>query len=196
MNAYLPGVFAATYDSDIGKSLWVFLNQKDNIVRMQTASALDRPAVEGVETQLLSEFGEAVFGVAVTNDRIKQMIGHMVRQIMEAMGYVIAVQNVKITNGAPFTRATRYKKLPDDMTFYVFQHPDDHRSVALTADKAGTRLPKLESGTWHYWKSFRGGLRGRIAFGLENDAKARADIVSQGYYCYRIERMMCAPKKL
>jgi hypothetical protein len=186
MDHFDPGVFAALYGTDLGKRLWALLNTADNLVRMETATALERPAVEGVEEQLLREFGEAVL-----EDRVKQMIGRMVRQIMERRGYVLDVGNVKMTSGAPFSRATRYK-LPDDMTFHVFKSHDDPRNTALTTDKAGTRLLNDTGARWTYWKSFRGGVRGRIAFDLQDEAKARSDIVQQGYHLHRIERLVRA----
>ena len=98
---------------------------------METAAQLDRPAVEGIEESLLSEFGEAVL-----DGRTKQMIGHMVRQIMENRGYVVAQQNVKVTNGAPFTRATRYKK-PDCVTYHVHRNIKSTQVLGLTQDREG-----------------------------------------------------------
>ena len=124
------------------------------------------------------------------------MIGHMVRQIMERHGYIIAAQNVKITNGGPFSRATRYKRT-GDMVYHVFRSSKDGHIFALTADKAGTQLPNNQpaSGTrWIYVKSFRGGLRGRIVFGLEDEVTARAAIAKNGFHIYPNERMLRAAK--
>jgi len=189
MTVYEPGVFSKLYDSPIGVQLWGFLNEAESVIRMETATGLERPAVEGLEEPLLERFGSSVL-----EDRTKQMIGHMVRQVMERNGYIIDVQNVKITNGAPFSRATRYK-LPEDMTFYVFRNSKSPKMFALTADKAGNRLHgdgTANDGTWKYWKNFRGGLRGRIAFSLENEAAARAEIAEKGYYVYEMKRILSA----
>lgn len=184
MANYNPGVFASLFNSELGQSLWSFLNQPDTIVQLETATALDRPAVEAIEEPLLEKFGAAVL-----EDRVKQMIGHMVRQIMEHRGYVIGVQNTKITNGAPFSRATKYR-LPDDMVFHVFRSTKAPRTLALTGDKAGARLPAGDK--WSYWKSFRGGLRGRIAFGLDDEKKARAEITLKGHFVYEMPRLLKA----
>jgi len=183
---YSPGIFASLYASSLGKKIWSFLNEPENILRMKTATTLERPAVEGIEDQLLQEFKEAIL-----NDRVKQMVGHMVRQIMENCGYVVAVQNVKVTNGAPFSRATRYKKR-DEMTYHVWKRTSNARSLALTADKTVSRLPG-DKKAWIYWKSFRGALRGLIAFDLKDDAAARAAIVQQGCYTYEMKRLLKAP---
>jgi hypothetical protein len=187
---YNPSVFAAHYQTELGSALWRFLNEPETVVRMETATALDRPAVEAIEEHLLERFGEAVL-----DDRTKQMIGHMVRQVMERRGYIIAVQNTKITNGAPFSRATKYKRR-DDMVFYAFRNATAPRTIALTADRLAERLlpvdyPKMGA-KWLYWKSFRGQLRGRVAFGLNDYERARADITHQGYHIYEMPRLLLA----
>jgi hypothetical protein len=185
MPTYNPETFASSYATALGGALWEFLNEPQIVASMETATALGAPAVEGIEEQLLGRFENEV--EQLMSDRIKQMIGHMVRQVMEGRGYVIDMQNVKITNGAPFSRATRYKR-PDSFIFHIFNDANDFRNVALTGDKAGSALPK---GTkWRYWKSFQGRVRGRIAFGLTNENAARADINASGYHLYRMERML------
>lgn len=187
MLKFEPGVFKASYETKEGKDLWDFLNEPMTVAQMETATALGRPAVEGIEEPLLENFGKAVL-----NDRTKQMLGRMVRQIMEHRGYVIDQQNVKITNGAPFSRATRYKRR-DAMTFHAHLSSLDKRKIALTADKAGHALPR-DKERWAYWKSFEGGLRGRIAFGLKEEEQARKEIANNGYYIYRRDRILHAAK--
>lgn len=181
---YQPGVYAGTYQTLLGKRLWAFLTSDENVVRMETATSLERPALEGVEEGLLSEFGADVL-----DDRVKQMIGHMTRQIMEQRGYVVAVQNVKMTSGAPFSRASRYKRR-DEMTFHMFQHASEPRQFAITADKDGKRRPP---GKWNYWKPVRGDLRLAIACGVSSPRKAREDIAKSGWYVYRMPRSLRAP---
>jgi len=103
---YHPGAFSDAYDTDLGQSLWAFLHEHANIVRMETATYLARPAVEALGPILLTTFGEAV-----RVGRIKQMIGSMIRQIMEAKGYQIDRQNVRVPPNRKdlFTSGTRYK---------------------------------------------------------------------------------------
>lgn len=67
--------------SEIGQQPWAFLTLPENVARLETASELSKPAVEGIEEQLLEAFREGVLA-----DRVKQMIGHMVRQILEQRG--------------------------------------------------------------------------------------------------------------
>ena len=61
----------------VGAALWDFIKRPDNVVRMHTASDLERAAVEPLSAGLVAEFGPEV-----AEDRTKQMIGRMVRQIM------------------------------------------------------------------------------------------------------------------
>jgi len=104
--SYRPGSFSDVFNTQLGQELWTFLNKPDNVVRMETATYLARPAAEPLAPGLLSQFG-----AAVRNDRIKQMIGNMIRQIIEPLGYHIDRQNVRIPPDRKelFTSATRYK---------------------------------------------------------------------------------------
>ena len=66
MLAYNPEKFGSLYVSEIGQRLWAFLIRPDMIARLETASELGKPAVEGIEEQLLQEFREGVLA-----DRVK-----------------------------------------------------------------------------------------------------------------------------
>ena len=101
---YRPDRFAQTYATDQGRALWAFLNRQDNVMRMETASYLLRPAVEPLAPHLLREFGGTV-----TQRRTKQMIGHMARQILEARGFALHQSGVKIRRtGNFFASGSRY----------------------------------------------------------------------------------------
>ena len=71
---------------------------------METATNLRKPALAPMGEPLL-----AAFGPEIKADRWKQMIGHMVRQIMESRGYPHDVSGLKVTSSL-FSRASRYKK--------------------------------------------------------------------------------------
>jgi hypothetical protein len=103
---YAPRNFSDLYATPLGKKLWAFLNERDNLVRMETASYLGRPAVEAVGPLVLDKFGDKA-----REHRVKQMIGHMTRQILEARGYVVDRQGVRITRrDILFTSGTRYTR--------------------------------------------------------------------------------------
>jgi hypothetical protein len=103
-NTYRAARFASTYNNDGGEDIWAFLNQPDNVIRMETATFLVRTAAEPLSPFLFQKFGEKI-----KKPRLKQMIGHMIRQIMESRGYHVDRNNVRITrNDNIFTSATRY----------------------------------------------------------------------------------------
>ena len=103
---YDPRNFSDLYHTKLGREIWRFMRRSDNVVRMVTASFLRRPAVEPLSPGLLEEFGPAV-----SEDRLKQMIGHMARQVMEAVGYRIEQprKSVRITRENLFSSGARYR---------------------------------------------------------------------------------------
>src|ERR1700691_4652008 len=78
---YDPQNFVDLYKA-VGIAIWDFMRRTDNVIRMETATFLDRAAVEPLGPFLLEEFGPDV-----NQERYRQMIGHMARQIMMALGY-------------------------------------------------------------------------------------------------------------
>lgn len=102
---YIPSrAFTKLYCKDkVGRRLWEFLNETENFIRMETATFLNRPAVEALAPSLLDRFGGKV-----REDQVKRMIGHMVRQIMDSSGYEVRSFGVKIRSGL-FKQGTRYQ---------------------------------------------------------------------------------------
>lgn len=105
MLGFDAGSFSDLAETSTGKRLWKFLNSDETLSRLKMASDLRRPALEGMQYQILEEFGEEV-----RVDRWKQMIGKMVRQVMEAHGYNLDQAGVRIRESILFTRAARYRK--------------------------------------------------------------------------------------
>ena len=102
---YDPHNFRDLAETDLGKAAWVFLKRPDNLIRMETATLLDRAAVEPLAAGLVAEFGDEV-----RDDRTKQMIGHMTRQVMEALGYELDRTGLRITRASLFTSGTTYRR--------------------------------------------------------------------------------------
>jgi hypothetical protein len=101
---YNPERYRSTFESERGVEIWTYLVEPENIIRMETATYLSRPAIEPLAPFLFARFGERV-----RVDRVKQMMGHMVRQVMEQQGYRLQQSNVKITSrNNIFSRASRY----------------------------------------------------------------------------------------
>ncbi len=154
---YVPEHFSNVFQTELGGRIWSFLCEPDTVIRLETATALQRPAVEGIEEQLLE-----LFAAQVLEDRVKQMIGHMTRQVMESRGFVVDQQDVRLTNGAPFSRATRYVRR-DELTYYAFRDSGNPRSLLLSLSKQPA-MP--DSGEWRLWKAFKGELRACVGLGL------------------------------
>lgn len=103
---YDPQHFLSAFENPTGRAILEFLTQPNNIIRMETATYLSKPAIEP-----MSPFLEERFAAAVEVDRIKRMMGHMVRQIMEYRGYPIDERDVPITSkGNIFSTAARYTR--------------------------------------------------------------------------------------
>ena len=99
------GPYADISANSTGGALWKFLNDRESIIRMETASLLKRPALEAVQHLLVEQFGEEIH-----EDRYKQMVGRMTRQVMEHSGYSLDQTGVRIRSNILFTSASRYKK--------------------------------------------------------------------------------------
>src|SRR5690242_1232479 len=78
--AYDAQNFRDLAETPLGQEIWAFLKTSDNLVRMETATFLERAAVEPLAPELVRHFGPEI-----AQDRLKQMIGHMARQIMERL---------------------------------------------------------------------------------------------------------------
>lgn len=102
---YNPQNFRALYETELGQELWLVLTRADNVIRMETATYLEQAAVEPLGPELLDRFS-----VCVNDERVKQMIGHMARQIMEHLGYEIDRPGLRIMREGLFTTAARYRR--------------------------------------------------------------------------------------
>jgi len=104
--------FVKLAESDLGTKLWEFLTKEETFIRMETATQLKRPAVEGVAEQLKINFGEEISKLSIADfRRTKQMIGHMVKQVMASHEYEVFMKNVRVISSDLFTKGTRYKKV-------------------------------------------------------------------------------------
>lgn len=181
MFAYNPEKFGSLYASTLGQRLWAFLTRPENVARLETASELSKPAVEGIEEQLLAEFREEVLA-----DRVKQMVGHMVRQILEQQGWVLDQADVKVQS-VPFSKAARYRR-PDWVTFHAFRNSSDPRDVVITDRRQNATLPA--GVRWTYYATFASPLKAAVAFGIRDIRQLRQDVHAHGYERVRIERML------
>jgi len=149
MNDALPDLSDLEYDAQnfrdlaeapLGVDIWAFLKRPDNVVRMDTATFLERAAVEPLAPGLVRHFGPEI-----AQDRLKQMIGHMTRQIMEALGYAIDRQGLRITRESLFTSATRYKRRDENRD----------RSMTITREQRQAWLEKTAASPFNRWLDAR-----------------------------------------
>lgn len=103
--------------------LWRIITARENIIRMTSATELGRTAAEA----LGSQFADMYDGVADRDAiiRRKQMIGYMIKIVMECFGYIVRNNRMQIDTfreGADrskrrtnfFSTATRYERLTSD----------------------------------------------------------------------------------
>ena len=83
--------------------LWRFLNEPGVVTQMENASNDRRPAVEGISVELVLRFGHDV-----GQDRVKQFIGYLVRQVMERNGYAHESYGHTVRENPVFTKGSRY----------------------------------------------------------------------------------------
>lgn len=105
---YKPRHFRTPFDTPLGQDLWRYLNGELILRDAITATRLRRPVVEALQWELLDKFGDSV-----REDRMKQMIGHMVRQVMKNNGFVLDQTGVRIPRGPLFTSGARYRRIED-----------------------------------------------------------------------------------
>jgi len=101
---YEAGQFADVFGRDLqAKDVWEFLHERDNVLRMQTASELGRPAVEALAKRLIDRFSPWI-----EQPRIKRMVGHMTLQVMDANGFKLLKKGARVKVGGLFQRASLY----------------------------------------------------------------------------------------
>ncbi len=104
-----PGSFASAFDTDLGRELWHFLNERSAIHLMEYASDRGRPAVEPLQEPLLERFEQE----AIEEHRIRQMIGFMARQVLARSGYDPVTGGVAVKGNGLFTVGTLYRRRHD-----------------------------------------------------------------------------------
>lgn len=181
---YNPQQFGNEANSKLGQEIWDALTMETSIARMMTASDLDQPALKAVEDMLLDRFGDQVL-----NDRIKQMIGHMVRQIMEAQGYEHVASDVRISS-VPFYKASRYARSGREVV-YVFRSSKDRSEALISKErKLDLDAPACpDGGKWVFVNAVTAPIK--AAIGYQFDLKQVVKLVARdGYIRHRIPRLL------
>jgi hypothetical protein len=113
--------------------VWALIETEEMLTRMTTATDLERPAVEALARPLLDELDPTVLG----SPRVRQMIGDMVRELLEHYGFEIERQNVRITRPGPFSTAALYRRAGEPS-----------RSARNGADGKQTMITRQERQKW------------------------------------------------
>jgi hypothetical protein len=119
----------------VEKAMWAFLTRPDNIVRMETAASLDRAAIEALSDPLIAEFG-----IEIDQREVKQVIGHMVKQIMESRGYETE-RTLRITRPGLFTSGLGFRRMGT--------YRD--RSTPITKEDRRARLSTVQGDAFGAW---------------------------------------------
>ena len=108
---YEPGPFKGEFEEPVenderskGEILWDFLRRVDNVIRMEAASYMEQAAVYPLEPILIAEMECCI----KFNDRTHQMIGHMVRQVIERGFNGKMMQERGSTSGGFFQSGEKY----------------------------------------------------------------------------------------
>ena len=173
--------FQNEYAAPLGQDLWSFLNRDDVVARMETATDLGQPALQAIEDQLLETFGDAVLA-----DRVKQMVGRMVRQIMEGRGFEHVTSDVRL-NSVPFYKASRYRRR-DQAMVYLFKSSTNPRDMLVSATRNPASPPAPGGGRWVYVNALTSGLKAQIGYGF--DLKAAAAKAAKGPFQHHMTRVM------
>lgn len=83
--------------------LWEFIESEPSLIALETAVYLGRPAVEGIQRQLSSEFPDLM------NDNVwRRVAGKIIRRVLEARGYQHKAENVPLRKQEPFKEGSTY----------------------------------------------------------------------------------------
>lgn len=104
---FKAGPFGELARSRTAKKLWDFLSERQNADRLEFASELGHAALDGVVERL-----EHAFPRDLKDARTRQMVGAMIRQILEDRGWQVEKSGLKVRRGnlGLFAVATRYTR--------------------------------------------------------------------------------------
>ncbi len=108
-----PETFSDVHQGPMGPAYWNFLTQPEHVLLMEGATLLRQPAIVILSERLVQAFGPDL-GAAKAGksfDRIKQTLGHMVKEVLASHGYTIEQTGVPVGRlGTVFATATRYRR--------------------------------------------------------------------------------------
>ena len=100
---YDPERFASLY-ATVGPKLSQFFASPVIVALLEGSVKLRRPAVEAIEEHLLEYAKDDV-----KNQHVRQLVGHMIRHLMDELGYELDQPEVRLPAGVLFTCGARYR---------------------------------------------------------------------------------------
>jgi hypothetical protein len=102
---FIKGSIGEIGDTPFATQLWDFCNSQEALTCLKVTSFLGCAAVDGLQLLLFEKIDKKQF----YNQKVKQMIGRMVKQIMQTQGYVVDVKATKTRQKSLFSTGARYK---------------------------------------------------------------------------------------
>jgi hypothetical protein len=112
------GVFRSRFETPHGEALWTFVNEPECVFRMEALSDIGKPALRALEQPLMRTGLLATKAQVRETDRSdwerdKQMLGRMVKAVMESRGYELQPASLKF-DGLIFSSGATYRRRPDN----------------------------------------------------------------------------------
>lgn len=187
---YQPGRFAFLHDEF--REVWPFLNSPGLVERMKILSRRGVPAISALDIEAIPVWNALNAARPIgAEDQLKQMIGHQVRQIMEAEGYR-KTGGKQIRNSWIFTWGSVYQH-PEWRKLYVHKNREyahsDAFCVAAKRKLPALRNPPPDIFTWipyrmcHTKKELNFVLQGNLEDDFGVSWRELCDTVSEEGYC-------------
>lgn len=90
-------------DCQESRDLWSFISSEPIVIALETTVYLRRPAVEGIQQQLLLEFP-----YLVEERKWRRIVGKVIRGVLEARGYQLEAEEVTLEIREPFQKGATY----------------------------------------------------------------------------------------
>lgn len=108
-----PETFVDVYTGPMGADYWAFLTRPEHVLLLEGATLLRQPAIVILGPRLVRVFGPDLGAKRAGKgfQRIRQALGHMVKDVLASLGYEVEQMNVPVKRfGTVFTTATRYRR--------------------------------------------------------------------------------------
>lgn len=135
------------------KAMWDLITKRDNIIRMVTATELERTAAESLGKQFEAKYDKDSRELRM---RRKQTIGYMIKVVMECFGYLVFSSRMQVSTRRSdiddqrkrksnyFTTASRYA-LYNQNDIKVLSAKITDKQIRTTFESIATMILKGES---------------------------------------------------